>query len=141
MTPVVPSGQLIDPDPETDLFGKTVDELQTGVNVSGTKITGTLHYVTGYTGFSSIPGEQSGHYLVTHYQPTPANADVMVYKTSGTVGWKTLDKPDLTLVSHITDKSTQKLQVKYKLGDVESDVIEYDLSGLTLEEQELDLES
>lgn len=92
-----------------------------------------MHYVTDYTGFSSLPEEQSGHYLVTHYKPIPENADVMVYKTSGTVGWKTLSKPDLTLVSRITDKMTQKLQVKYKLGDVESEIIEYDLSGLTLE--------
>lgn len=140
MTPATPSGELIDPDPGIDTFGKSFDELQSGITISKShKITGTLHYVTGYTGFSSLPEEQSGHYLVTHYKPIPENADVMVYKTSGAVGWKTLSKPDLTLVSRITDKTTQKLQVKYKLGAVESEIIEYDLSGLTLEEQTLKL--
>lgn len=92
-----------------------------------------MKYVSNYTGFSSIKEEQSGNYLVTHYKPSPSNADVMVYKTSGTVGWKKLDKPDLTLISRITDKNSQKLQVKYVLGDQESDIVEYDLSGLTLE--------
>lgn len=140
MKPGTPSGELIDPDPLIDAFGRSLDELQSGITISKDhKITGTLHYVTGYTGFSSLPEEQSGHYLVAHYKPNPEDADVMVYKTSGTVGWKTLGKPDLTLVSRITDKMTQKLQVKYKLGDVESDIIEYDLSGLTLEEDELKL--
>ncbi len=126
---------MIDPDPEIDTFGKSLEELQSNVVIGADhRITGTLHYVTGYTGFSSIPAEQSGNYLVTHYSPDPPEADVMVYKTSGTVGWKKLGKPDLTLVSRITDKNTQKLQVKYVLNEVESKIVEYDLSGLTLEE-------
>ena len=45
------------------LFGKSVSELQTNVSVSGKNITGTLNYVTGYTGFSSNPEEQEGHFL------------------------------------------------------------------------------
>lgn len=101
--------------------------------ISGNKITGTLHHVDNFTGFSSIPEEQSGNYLVTSYSPEPPEADVYVYKTNGTVGWKKLTKPDLTLVSRITDSKTQKLQVRYKLDDKESEIVEYDLSGLALE--------
>ena len=125
---------MIEPDPEEDCFGLVPSDLQSNIQISAdNKITGTLHYVSDFTGFSSIPEEQSGNYLVTHYAPVPPEADVYVYKTSGTVGWKKLTKPSLTLVSRITDKETQKLQVYYELNGVKSDTIEYDLSGLTLE--------
>lgn len=101
--------------------------------MSGNKITGTLHHVTGFTDFSSLPEEQEGYYLVTHYIPEPEEADIHVYKTDGTVGDKILSRPDLALVSRITNKETQKLIVYSELDGVKSKEITYDLSGLTLE--------
>ena len=103
--------------------------------ISGNKITGTLHHVDNFTGFSSLPEEQTGNYLVTTYSPEPSEADVYVYKTSGTVGWKKLTKPALTLVSRITDPKKQKLQVYYELDGTKSETVEYDLSGLILENE------
>lgn len=113
--------------------------MQSDVTVSeDNKISGLLYYVDDFTGFSSLPDEQKGNYLATTYTPEPAEADVWVYKTNGTVGWKKLTKPDLTLISRITDPSTQKLQVYYELDGIKSDTIEYDLSGLILDEPEED---
>lgn len=104
------------------------------MKIVGNKITGTLHYVEGFTDFSSIPDEQNGYYLVTKYAPVPNDGDVHVFKTDGTVGDKILSRPDLTLVSHITNKNTQKLRVYVEKNGVKGETIEYDLSDLTLEE-------
>lgn len=111
-------------------------QLQEGITVNGNKITGTLHYVKGFTGFSDLPEEQEGHFLVMQYVPDPYEADVHVYKTNGTVGDKVLGKPDLTMCSRITDKEKQKLEVYAELNGVKSETTVYDISGLTLEPDE-----
>ena len=41
-------------------------DLQKDIVVSNGAISGTLKYVTGYTGFSGDTSEQSGHYLCIH---------------------------------------------------------------------------
>ena len=48
------------------LFGKTVSDLQDNVVVSDDAITGTLKYVTDYTGFSPTAALQSGNYLAVN---------------------------------------------------------------------------
>lgn len=131
---VPPSFQITDPPSEQDLFSKVASDLQTPLTVtSDHKIFANLHHIEGYTGFSSIEEEQEGYYLATHYVPTPSDAEIWVYKTFGTVGWKKLSRPDLTMVSRITNKYTQKLLVYAERNGVKSDVVEIDLSGLTLE--------
>lgn len=131
---VPPSFQITDPPSEQDQFGKVASDLQTPITVtSDHKIFANLHHIEGYTGFSSIEEEQEGHYLATHYVPTPSDAEIWVYKTFGTVGWKKLSRPDLTMVSRITNKYAQKLLVYAERNGVKSDVVEVDLSGLTLE--------
>ena len=129
----MPTGKVVQPKEHEDCFGLIPSDLQSNIVISGNKITGTLHYVENFTGFSGLPDEQAGNYLVTTYSPEPPEAEVYVYKTSGTVGWKKLTKPALTLVSRITDKNKQKLQVYYELNGKKSETVEYDLSGLTLE--------
>ena len=37
-------------------------------------IGGTLHYVTGYTGFSGDPAEQEGNYLAIHFEDDSASS-------------------------------------------------------------------
>ncbi|MBR3236844.1 MAG: hypothetical protein IKF99_08375 [Oscillospiraceae bacterium] len=37
-------------------------------------INGTLHYVTGYTGFSGDPEEQEGNYLALHFEAEGATS-------------------------------------------------------------------
>lgn len=119
-----------------DIFGMKTSQLQEGITVDGNKITGTLHYVKDFTGFSSLPEEQKGHFLVMQYTPDPYEADVHVLKTNGTVGDKILGKPDLTMCSRIIDKAKQKLEVYAELNGVKSEKTIYDISGLTLEPEE-----
>lgn len=53
-----------------DVYGKTVSELQNGIQISESNvISGTLNYVTGYTGFNSTKvEEQSSNYLALDYK-------------------------------------------------------------------------
>ena len=57
--------------PEQDLLGKKTSELQYGIGVNGDYITGTLHHVTGYTGFN----EQEGYYFAMQIIP-PEDAEL-----------------------------------------------------------------
>lgn len=59
----------------SDLVG---DDLK--VYASGS-VTGTFHYVTNYTEFSSAPDEQSGYYFPFHLTKTGAK---MTFKKNGT---------------------------------------------------------
>ena len=49
-----------------DLFGKVISDLQSDIVINDDNITGSLKYVTDYTGFSSNPEEQNGNYLAIH---------------------------------------------------------------------------
>ena len=92
-----------------DLFGKTIDDLQTGVTISENSITGTLKFVDDYTGFSSDPAMQSGNYLVIHCtvnDSTPITVEVV----GGTSGPRQLDA-DGIIVLRIADKDTQSVRV------------------------------
>lgn len=51
-----------------DLLGKVASDLQEGVFIKDGKVFGTLKYVTEYTGFSGLPEEQEGYYLVLHFE-------------------------------------------------------------------------
>ena len=133
----VPVVTVISPDDTIDCFGKVASDLQTGVYVEGNQIFGTLHHITDYTGFSSLPNEQEGYFLATKYVPDPTSSDVRVFNTNGTLGDKILSRPDLTMISRITDKSTQKLRVYAEKDGVKGEVVEYDLSNLVLEEDVL----
>lgn len=118
---------------ETDLYGKTANELQTGVSIDGTDITGTLHYVTDYVGFNgSDPTEQEGNFLALNIT---ANTGVTrkVELVNGKNGAVTMDPEDPHMVLLITNKDTQKVKITVS-KDSDSEVKTYDLTGLTLEE-------
>ena len=107
-----------------DLFGKTIDDLQTGVTIGEDSITGTLKFVDDYTGISSDPAMQSGNYLVIHCtvnDSTPITVEVV----GGTSGPRTLDA-DGIIVLRIADKDTQSVRVV--AGTVTKT---YSLTGLT----------
>lgn len=101
--------------------------------VGDSEITGTLKYVTGFTGFSGDAEKQSGNYLALSFE---ADDDATVTVTFGnaqtTPSPTVLEPGDRDCVFRISDKSKQTISVK-----VEKDehVIEktYGLSGLTLE--------
>lgn len=119
-------------DGEVVLFGKTVNDLQTNVVVNDDSITGTLKYVTGYTGFSSETSEQEGNYMALKIEAEP-DAVTTVEVVGGTKGPVTLDE-DMNIVLLIRNKDTQDVRVISTKGD-QSVTKTYDLSGLTLESE------
>lgn len=105
--------------------------MQTGIQIGADSISGSLKYVTGYTGFSSKKEEQSGNYLALKFDIEPSDAITTVEILNGTSGPVTLDE-DKMFVGLITKPEEQKIKVVATAGDVTSTKI-YDLNGLTLE--------
>lgn len=116
----------------TDLLGKSVTDLQSAIAIGATAISGTLKYVTGYTGFSGDESLQSGHYLVVHCDTGDDAADsIKVQLINGNFGPATLDEDGIAIV-RISDNKAQALNViAAKDGHVVSRI--FDLSGLTME--------
>lgn len=118
-----------------DLLGKVVGDLEKDIVVNGKdSVSGTLHYVTGYTGFSGDPAEQEGHYIALHVtHPTADSIAVMLH--GGTVGHPvTLDEDGIAVV-RIADPKTQKLEfIATKSGVTSSVTLELD--DLVLEPEE-----
>ena len=113
--------------PTETIKGKAVSALQEDVIVNDKFIKGTLHYVTGYTGFSDVTAEQSGNYLALKFE-TSTGATTTVQLTGQTA--VTLDS-DQNCVLRVTSKD-QKLKVTTTLND---DVVTktFSLAGLVLE--------
>lgn len=116
--------------PVSELFGKMVSELQTGVSINNNVISGNLHEVTDYTEFSSKPEEQSGHYLALKFD-TSAETETTVELVGGTLGQPVTldeDKNIVLLIGNINQT------IKVVTTDGEETVTEvYSLSGLILE--------
>lgn len=111
----------------TSLYGKSVSDLQSGISISDGVISGTLHPVTEYDGFSNTASYQSGTYIALNVD---ADADVTVKLVGGSA--KSVKVDGSTAVVRVTNPNTQSIQVTAKKDDEE--VTEtYKLSGLTLE--------
>lgn len=116
-------------DGETEIFGKYVAELQNDdVIVDDDGFSGTLNYVTGYTGFSDDPGLQEGLFLAVK---VTADAGAVVkagLEPSAGSGLVTLDS-DMNIVVHIEDTNKQKFKV---VSTKDGTTLErtFDLSGL-----------
>lgn len=121
-----------------EVFDKAVSDLQSDIAISDEgAITGTLKYVTGYTGYSQSPELQSGNFLAL----TLADNDFSEY-TSVKVGLdpsegsglvEIRNDPDHNVVARIADATTQKFVIVASnyFGSVTQ---EYDLSDLTINE-------
>lgn len=113
-------------------MGKTVNELQTDIVVNDDSITGTLKYVTGYTGFNgSDPEEQKGNYLALKVEASPEDATTTVELVGGTKGPVELDE-DMNVVLLVKNKDTQSVKVT-TTKDKKSVTKTYGLGSLTLE--------
>lgn len=101
--------------------------------VGDSSITGTLHYVTGFTEFSGDSDKQSGNYLALTFE-ADKDAKVTVTFNGGntTSSPVVLEPDDRDCVFRISDKSTQSISVKVEKN---GETIEktYSLTGLTLE--------
>lgn len=104
--------------------------MQSNVVVGETDITGTLHYVTEFTDFSSEPTEQEGNYLALKFD-YPESATATVEIVGGTKGPVTLDE-DKNWVGLIKSNSSQSIKVVATKSEESVEKI-YTLTGLTLE--------
>lgn len=116
---------------DVDLLGKVAGDLQEDIVINDGAISGTLKYVTGYTGFSSDESLQSGNYLAFKSEAF-GGATITVELINGTVGHPITLDADGMIVLKITDISTQSVEVVATKNNV-SEKATYTLTGLTLE--------
>ena len=113
---------------EEDAYGKTVSELQSNIKISGTAISGTLNYVTGYTGFNGAdPTEQKGNFLALDFSAEPFPSPCTVELVGGKKGPVNLTAGDHFCVFRITSNSTQSIKLTANGGSKT-----FTLTGLTL---------
>ena len=115
---------------DATLLGKKVSELQSNIVVSEHGITGNLKKVTGYTGFSSNPSEQTGHYLALKFDVSPIDTVTTVELVGGTKGAVTLDE-DKNIVLLVKSNSQSVKVIATKSGNSVTKI--YNLTGLTLD--------
>lgn len=116
----------------TDLLGKSVTDLQSNITIGSDSVSGTLKYVTGYTGFSGDSAEQSGNYIALKCDGIPEADEVTVELVGGTVGHPVTLDEDRIIVLRIANTETQYIVVKATKGGVTMSKTLY-LTGLTLE--------
>lgn len=114
-------------DPDEDLFGKSVDDLQTNVRVHDGAFFGTLKYVDDYS--SAFGGDLAhGNYLVFHAE-VPDVEGVTI--RAGADNLSTLDS-DGIIVCRIADKTSQTITVVASKDGYDSVTKEFRLSDLTI---------
>ena len=116
-----------------DLLGKYITDLQSNIVVSDGNVRGTLKYVTGYTGFSGDPAEQSGNYLALHFATVPDADSITVELINGSVGHPITLDSDGICIFRISDKDTQYIEVVATKDDRTITKTLY-LQGLVLED-------
>lgn len=101
---------------DADLFGKHTPDLAENLTIGANAITGTLKYVTGYTGFSSKTAEQKGNYLPLYATVNKEGAVITIEIVGGTKGPVTLDADGL-YVGRIANNE-QSIQIKAIVGEI-----------------------
>ena len=110
-----------------DLLGKVLADLQADVEIDGENITGTLHYLSDYTGFSGDPELQSGNYICLHFESSvPATITAAYNDKTVTL------TDDGILIVRVADKDNPLTVTAAYNGQTVTHT--YDLTGLTLEE-------
>jgi len=130
------SGLSVDADiaADFDLLGKYVSDLQEDIELGEFGISGTLKYVTGYTGWSGDVSEQSGNYLALHFEVEDvADAVITVQLSKGKHGAATLDS-DGICIFRIEDAAQEIIVTASKSG-YETATMRIPIHGLTLEEE------
>ena len=111
---------------DEDLFGKSVNDLQSNVTIGRNSIRGTLKYVPDYTGFSSDTSLQSGNYLVIHADVPDVEDVTITVKVTNPV---TLDSDGIAVL-RIADKNSQTVTVVASKDGYESVTKVYRLNDL-----------
>ena len=116
-------------DATIDLLGLDCTDLQSDIEIGNGEITGTLKYVTGYTGFSGLEEEQSGNYLALYITAGEEGETIQVQL--GSKSPVTLDADGL-IICRITDKSMQTIKVVASVDGYTPVSRTYSLAGLTV---------
>ena len=117
---------------DVDLLGKTVNDLQSSIAIGDSAITGTLKYVSDYTGFDgSHPELQVGNFIALHAS-VPGHDDATI--TVKVTNQVTLDPTDNICVLRIADKATQTITFTASLDGYQTVTKRFTLTGLTCEE-------
>lgn len=112
----------------TDLFGKSVDDLQSDITIEDNTISGTLKYVTGYTEFSSIAEEQSGNYIALRCKADSADSIYVQVSDSENPPVK-LDDDGIAV---LRIKNNNQTITFIAVANGISETITYSLTGLVL---------
>ena len=116
------------------MLGKTASDLQEGIVISNGVISGTLHYVTGYTGFdASHPELQEGHFLALHAEDEGATS-ISVRPLGSTAEPVALD-PDGLYILHIVNARGIEY---YSVKDGVTYMNVYTFDGLVFEPEDED---
>lgn len=116
---------------DPDLFGKDVDDLQSGIVVGENGISGTLKYVADYSSAYG-PGMDSGHYIALHAEvPDVEDVTIKIEVLGGTVGEQTIDPSDGNVICYIKD-TTKRLKFTATKTGAEPVVKIFRLNGLIL---------
>lgn len=116
-------------DGETERYGMAVSDLQSDIAIADGAITGTLKYVTDYTGFSGDPNLQSGNYLSLKIADEDAQSIEVSIGDRGPVEVK----EDGFIVIRLTSEDLSDELVITDIDDIERETVTLDLSGLVLE--------
>lgn len=101
----------VDIDPDEDLFGYTVDDLQEDILVTNKAIHGKLKFIDDYSAAGFVGDESSGNFIALHCEvPNVEGTTITVEVVNGFHGPTTLDDDGLIVV-RIADKSSQKIKV------------------------------
>lgn len=122
-----------DIDTSLDLFGKTVEDFQSDVEITGTAVSGLLNYIDDYSSAGYTGDEAHGNYLVLHFEvPEVEDATIQVTTNGRT---QNLDE-DGILITHIADKDTQTITVVASADGYESVTKVYTLDSLICEDSD-----
>lgn len=106
--------------------------MQSGIEINGTSITGTVKYIADYSAAGYTGEEASGNFLALHFDSDVDDVVLKAKLINGVHGEVTLDD-DRICIFRIADKDEQKVQITAEAGGESYSKI-YDLSDLTLEE-------
>lgn len=104
-------------DPSETRYGKSVSDLQSDIVINDDSISGTLNYVTGYTGYSGDTDLQSGYYIALKLDvPNGATTTIAALNNGGSGTPVDLGSDDYA-VGRITTKNA-KIVVSTTLAGV-----------------------
>lgn len=112
--------------------------IQSGVSVSGNKITGTLNYLDSTNAGPIVSKWGNGYFLFTGWTGVDSDSTSLLVGLTPSAGSgliEAINDPDHNGVFKITDKSKQMLTFIQSDGAGKSTAQYFDLSGLTLAPQ------